>query len=166
MEKSGFMRSLIFMLKWIFLATIIFCLDQGSKWLILQRLDLDRVIQVIPGFNLVLTFNKGAAFGFLAQHSGWQRIFFIVLAILVAISILFWLYKLEDWEFLDGIALSMILGGALGNLLDRLYLGKVIDFIDLYYKDFHWYTFNIADTAICLGAAILVFTLFRGRQLF
>lgn len=149
------------MLKWLMIAIAIFLVDQGSKWLVLQYLDLDKVIQVIPGFNLQLAFNKGAAFGFLAHYPGWQKTFFIRLAIFVSISIIIWLYRLDQKEYLDGIALSLILGGAIGNLIDRIRIGQVIDFIDIYYQDFHWYTFNIADTAICVGAAILVLTLFK-----
>ena len=151
------------MLHWGTIAVIILLFDQGSKWLAKSYLKIGEIVSVIPGLNLQLAFNKGAAFGFLASHSGWQRFFFIGLTIIVSITIIFWLFKLEKKDFLDGIALSCILGGAIGNLIDRIYFGQVVDFIDFYYKKWHWYTFNIADTAICVGAAILIFTLFRSN---
>ena len=154
------MLSKISMLRWGIIAVVILLIDQASKWLVLRHLDLEEAVQVMPGFNLQLAFNKGAAFGFLSQHSGWQRFLFVGLAIFVSISILVWLYRLNQKQFLDGLALSVILGGALGNLLDRIRFGQVIDFIDIYYQNWHWYTFNIADIAICIGAAILMLTLF------
>lgn len=143
------------------IATIIFFIDQLSKWLVVHFLEFDKIIAIMPSINLQLAFNKGAAFGFLANYSGWQRLFFIVLAILVSGSIIFWLKKLSKKNFWEGIALTNILGGALGNLFDRIRFGYVIDFIDVYYQNWHWYTFNIADSAICIGTFILMLTLLK-----
>lgn len=151
------------MFRWIILAGIIVCSDQITKWLLLTSVDLTQSIPLIPGLNLQLAFNQGAAFGFLAEHSGWQRLFFIGITILVVTSIIIWLIKLSKKEVLDGIALSVILGGALGNLVDRIRFGYVVDFIDVYYRHWHWYTFNIADIAICCGTAILLYTLIVKR---
>ena len=149
------------MLRWGLIASIILLIDQISKWLVVRFLELDAIIKIIPGLNFQLAINKGAAFGFLAHSSGWQRIFFIVLAIIVAVSIIWWLKKLDNKEFWEALALTSILGGAFGNLIDRLRFGYVIDFIDVYYQDWHWYTFNIADSAICVGTVILALTLFK-----
>ena len=150
------------MRRWLSLATVVFVIDQLSKWLILQTFVPGSSMPVIPGLNLQLAFNTGAAFGFLANSSGWQQLFFIGMAILVSISIIFWLKKLTKQEFLDGLALASILGGALGNLVDRIRFGYVIDFIDVYYNTaWHWYTFNLADAAICAGTALLMFTLLK-----
>jgi len=149
------------MVNYGFIATSILLLDQLSKWLVVRYLSFDRIIAVMPCLDLQLAFNKGAAFGFLANASGWQRLFFIGLAIFVSVSIIVWLKKLEKKDFWEGVALAGILGGALGNLVDRIRLGVVIDFIDVYYQDWHWYTFNLADSAICISTVILILTVFK-----
>lgn len=143
------------------IAASILLLDQLSKWLVIRYLSFDRIIAVLPCLDLQLAFNKGAAFGFLANAAGWQRLFFISLAIFVSVSIIVWLKKLAKKDFWEGVALASILGGALGNLVDRIRLGVVIDFINVYYQDWHWYTFNLADSAICFGTVILLVTVFN-----
>ena len=150
------------MLRWMLVATILLGLDQASKWLCLNYLVLYKPVSIMPFFNLLLAYNEGAAFGILSSENGWQRILFIVLAMGVSSLIIYWLYKLSYSNFLESSALVLILGGALGNLLDRIYYGYVIDFIDFYVGNWHWYVFNLADVFICIGAALFTYiTLFR-----
>lgn len=108
-------------------------------------------------FNLTLLYNKGAAFSFLANAGGWQRWFFLILTTAVSIFIYFWLRKLKPHQRLQYTALALILGGAIGNLIDRAIYGYVIDFIDVYYGSYHWPAFNIADSAITIGAFLLIY---------
>jgi signal peptidase II len=110
---------------------------------------------VLPFLNWLLLFNPGAAFSFLAQGSGWQRWFFTALG-LVASAYIVWLLRKSLGDKLLCWALSLILGGALGNVLDRIMYGAVVDFIDLYYANWHWPAFNIADSAICVGASLII----------
>ena len=151
------------MLKWLWLTALIIVLDLGSKAIISQNFSLYESVPVIPGwFNLTLAHNTGAAFSFLANESGWQRWFFATVALVVSTIIFFWIKRLQSHERWVAIALALILGGALGNLWDRLTLGYVVDFLDFYYqssptnKALHWPAFNIADTAIFIGAAMLI----------
>jgi signal peptidase II len=113
-------------------------------------------VPVLPSFNLMLTYNPGAAFSFLAGAGGWQRWFFLSLGTAISIALVVWLTRLRPEEKRLGLALALILGGAIGNLIDRAWLGQVIDFIQLYYDRWYWPTFNIADSAISIGAALLV----------
>jgi signal peptidase II len=145
------------MLKWLWLSLFIIATDQLTKWFAFTRLREDELVPIMPGFNLTLRFNEGAAFSFLADASGWQRWFFIVLAIAVSGFIVHWLRGLSAREKMSALALSAVLGGAIGNVIDRIYLGKVIDFIDVYYEAYHWPAFNVADSAITVGAVILLF---------
>ena len=150
------------MLRWMLVAGTLLGLDQVSKWLCLNYLTLHKPVPIMPFFNLLLAYNEGAAFGILSSENGWQRILFIVLAIGMSSLITYWLYKLGNSNFLESNALALILGGALGNLLDRICYGYVIDFIDFYIGNWHWYVFNLADIVICIGAALFTFvTLFR-----
>ena len=111
---------------------------------------------VLPSFNFMLTYNTGAAFSFLAGAGGWQRWFFLGLGSLVSIGLIIWLRRLKPGEKWLAVALALILGGAVGNLIDRAWLGQVIDFIQLYYDRWYWPAFNVADSAITVGAALLV----------
>ena len=149
------------MLRWLVIASVIFLLDQVTKLFAIKLLPLHYEIAIMPGLNFTLAFNKGAAFGLLANSAGWQTAFFITLALFVVVMLIMWLKKLQAQDFLEAIALTCILGGALGNLLDRIRLRVVIDFIDVYYKDWHWYTFNIADIAICVGTLLLAITVIK-----
>jgi signal peptidase II len=137
------------------IAVITLLLDQASKWLALSQLQIGIPEKVLPFFNWLLLFNPGAAFSFLAQSSGWQRWFFTVLGLLACIYIVYMLHKHQDEKLLC-VALSLILGGAAGNVLDRLMYGAVVDFIDLHYANWHWPAFNVADSAICIGAVLII----------
>ena len=143
------------MFRYLAIATATLLLDQLSKWSALSNLQLGIPEPVLPFFNWLLLFNPGAAFSFLAQGSGWQRWFFTILGLLASIYILHLLRKSLSDKLLC-LALSLILGGALGNVLDRIMYGAVVDFIDLHYANWHWPAFNIADSAICIGAALII----------
>jgi signal peptidase II len=142
-------------LRYLVIATITLLLDQLSKWSALSNLKMGVPEQVLPFMNWLLLFNPGAAFSFLAQGSGWQRWFFTAIGLAACIYII-WLIRKSQNDKLLCIALSLILGGALGNVLDRLMYGAVVDFIDLHYANWHWPAFNIADSAICIGAALII----------
>lgn len=142
--------------KWILLSVIVVGLDQFTKYLSAQHLAAVDVIKVLPGFDLTLRHNTGAAFSFLANAAGWQRWFFIGLALLMSVIIYIWLGRVEAKNKHEAFGLSLILGGAIGNLIDRMVHGYVIDFILLYYKNWQWPAFNLADSAICLGVIFLI----------
>ncbi len=145
------------MLRWLWLSGAVIALDQITKLMIAGTLELHQRITVIPGFfNLTLTYNEGAAFSFLSDAGGWQRWFFTALAIVVAAILVAWLKRLTPADKGSAIALALIIGGALGNLIDRLLYGHVIDFIQWYYKSYYWPSFNIADSAITVGATLLI----------
>ncbi|MCP5451144.1 MAG: lipoprotein signal peptidase [Gammaproteobacteria bacterium] len=139
-------------------------LDQVTKFLAETLLTFHQPVPVLPSFNLLLTYNTGAAFSFLAGAGGWQRWFFLGLGSLVSIGLIVWLRRLKPTETRLATALALILGGAIGNLIDRAWLGQVIDFIQLYYQHWYWPAFNLADSAITVGAALLVLdSLWSGR---
>ena len=152
------------MLKWLWLTALVIVLDQLTKWGISSWLTLHQSVPVLPVFNLTLAHNTGAAFSFLAQSSGWQRWFFIGLAVTISLVLLIWLARLKPHAKLEAAALTLILGGALGNLIDRVHLGYVIDFLDFYVNNHHWPAFNVADSAICLGAILLLFDSLRSKS--
>ena len=143
-------------LRWLWLSAAVIGLDQLSKVMASRMLDLHQPVPVMPFLNLTLTHNTGAAFSFLSDAGGWQRWFFTGLTIVVAIIIVVWLTRLKAGLRWLAAALSLVLGGALGNLWDRLVIGAVVDFIDVYYGTWHWPAFNVADSAICVGAVMLV----------
>lgn len=142
-------------LRYLAIATITLLLDQLSKWSALGNLQMGVPEPVLPFLNWLLLMNPGAAFSFLAQSSGWQRWFFTILGLLASVYILWLLYKSQEDRLLCW-ALSLILGGALGNVLDRIMYGAVVDFIDVHYQHWHWPAFNIADSAICIGAGLMI----------
>ena len=144
------------MLKWLWLSGLVIGLDQLSKWLAEQFLLLGQPLPVLPSFNLTLLYNTGAAFSFLAQAGGWQRWFFLLLSLTISVALVLWIGRLQRGQTLLAIALSLILGGAVGNLIDRIVHGHVIDFIQLYYQHWYWPAFNLADSAITVGAILLV----------
>jgi len=144
------------MLRYLAIATLTLLLDQLSKWSALSNLQLGVPEPVLPFLNWLLLFNPGAAFSFLAQGSGWQRWFFTILGILASVYIIYLLRKSLEDKLLC-VALSLILGGALGNVIDRIMYGAVVDFIDLHYANWHWPAFNVADSAICVGAALIIY---------
>ena len=152
-------------LSWLIVSAVVIVLDQVSKLLALAELQPYEPVAVVDGFlNWMLAFNPGAAFSFLADSGGWQRWFFTVLAIVVSVVLVVWLSRTARSHWREAVPLSLILGGAIGNVIDRVRLGHVVDFIDIYVGEYHWPAFNIADLAICVGAVALVaFSLFAGK---
>lgn len=144
------------LIPWLGLATIIILLDQVSKITISRLFAYAETLAVTSFFNLTLVYNKGAAFSFLAQESGWQRYFFTALG-LIASAYIIYLMRQHSTQKLFCTALALIMGGALGNVIDRLLYGHVIDFLDFHYLEtYHFPAFNLADSAICLGAALFI----------
>ena len=141
---------------WYLITLIILFLDQISKTIIVKNFFYGESQAVSNFFNMVRVHNPGAAFSFLSDAGGWQRWALSALAILVSIMIIIWISRLTNEKWLEGLSLSMILGGALGNLWDRLTLGYVVDFLDFHWMSWHFPAFNLADSAISLGALILI----------
>ena len=144
------------MLKWLGLSLLVIFLDQVSKLAIAGSMQLYQSISVMPFFKLTYVHNTGAAFSFLSEAGGWQRWFFAALALVISGVIAMWLARLKHDETLLAVALSLVLGGAIGNLIDRLVYGYVIDFLDVYYQTWHWPAFNIADSAITIGVILML----------
>lgn len=142
------------------IAVVVIALDQITKWLANTRLTLHDPVPVMPSFNLTLMYNKGAAFSFLSTAGGWQRWFFTIVATVISIVLIVWIARLKPHEKLLGTGLALVLGGAIGNVIDRIYLGYVVDFVQWFYGSFYWPAFNIADAAISVGTVILLFTSF------
>ena len=151
-------------LKWLWLAALAIGFDQASKLAIDKSFQLYESINVMPFFNLTYVHNTGAAFSFLSEAGGWQRWFFAALAIIMSTIMTIWLTRLKENETLLAVALSLILGGAIGNLIDRLFYGYVIDFLDVYYGTYHWPAFNIADSAITIGVALMLVESFKSQE--
>ena len=147
------------MFKLIWIALAVFVSDQASKFAAVHYLTRE-TIEVAPFLNLALAYNSGAAFGFLHDAGGWQNMFFVVVAIIVSFIIINMFRRLGANDVQVAVALMLILGGAAGNVLDRLRIGHVVDFIDVYYGSWHWPTFNIADSAITIGAILLILDAF------
>ncbi len=152
------------MLKWLWLSVVVVGLDQGTKYLAEHMLTLHQPVAVMPLLNLTLSHNPGAAFSFLADAGGWQRWLFIALAAVVSLVLVVWLRKLTRADVWIAAAVTLVLGGAIGNLIDRVVHQYVIDFIDVYYKSWHWYTFNVADIAITVGVVVLLADGLFGRS--
>lgn len=150
-------------LVWFAIAAAILLLDQWSKLWIVERYAYGDTEFFSSFFNLVRAHNYGAAFSFLSDAGGWQRWGFSLLAAVISTMIIVWIARLPMHRKLEGLALALILGGALGNLYDRLTLGYVVDFLDFHWSGKHFPAFNVADTGISVGAAILIFdTLVNG----
>ena len=148
--------------RWLWLSALVIAADQATKAVILATIREGDGIAVTPFFSIVLTFNTGAAFSFLSSASGWQRWFFVAIAVAAAVVIVVLLRRGGSLWYQAGLAL--ILGGALGNVYDRLALGKVVDFLLFHYAGWSYPAFNIADSAITVGAAILIFDSLRKRD--
>ena len=146
---------------WLWLSVGVVALDQVTKFLVNRFLDLYERVEVLPVLDFTLLHNTGAAFSMLANASGWQRGFFITLASVVSIVLVVWLWRLPRGDRMLAIALSLILGGAIGNLIDRVLHGYVIDFIHAHWGAAYFPAFNIADSAITIGAGLLIFDAFR-----
>lgn len=151
------------MLPWLGIALAVVVLDQITKYRIHQWLAYGQVIDVLPFVNLVLVYNPGAAFSFLSDQPGWQKNFFIAVAALASGWVLYLLAR-HPHKRLFCFALALILGGAIGNLIDRIVFGAVIDFIDVHLAGYHWPAFNIADSSITCGALLLVLASFRREE--
>jgi signal peptidase II len=151
------------MTRWLALAALLAALDQLSKFAVAQVMAVGAGIEITPFFNLVLVYNRGAAFSFLSSASGWQRELFIAIAVIAAVWIVYLLRKYPR-QTLFCLALSLILGGAIGNVIDRVLFGAVIDFLDFHLAGHHWPAFNLADSAITCGAALLIWDGFRPHR--
>jgi signal peptidase II len=152
-------------MKWLWLSVLTIVLDQLTKYIAEVELLLHRPVAMFPGFNFTLMYNKGAAFSFLSEAGGWQRGFFVILSTVISLFLLFWLKQItQDEKQKDNkllqIAIAFILGGAIGNLIDRALTGEVVDFIQVYYANNFFPAFNIADSAITLGAGLLILDMF------
>jgi signal peptidase II len=148
------------MRKWLGIALLVIVADHLTKWWVTASLDYQESVPVLPFFSLVLVHNTGAAFSFLADAGGWQRWFFIGVGA-VATGIILHLLKKHASDTRMALALALVLGGALGNVIDRVLLGYVVDFLYFHYRGFAWPAFNIADSAISVGAALLIWDALR-----
>jgi len=143
---------------WLGLAAGIVLIDQVTKWLVIDALTLYQRISILPVFDLVRLHNTGAAFSFLADASGWQNELFTGVAALVSLGITWWLVTLPtEGRRVLGLGLALVLGGAIGNIIDRVLYGYVIDFLLFYYKDWSYPAFNIADSAITCGVVLILY---------
>jgi signal peptidase II len=151
--------------RWLWLSAVVIALDQWTKHLIERSFALYETLKVLPVFDLVRAHNRGAAFSFLNEESGWQRWMFAGLAASVSVALIVWMKRLAARAQLLAAALAFILGGAIGNLIDRLRLGYVIDFIQVHWQQHFFPAFNVADSAITVGAALLLLdTWLAGRR--
>jgi len=151
-------------LPWFGLAVGVVILDQLTKWWALVGLDPHRPLEILPFFNLTLVFNRGAAFSFLAGAGGWQKFFFIGLAVVISAVLAIWLARSAWRERWLAAGIGLILGGAVGNVIDRIRFGHVVDFLDFHAGGWHWPAFNIADSAITVGAALLLIVSLRDTR--
>jgi len=138
-------------------------LDQLSKLWIMKEFTLYESREIIPGFfNLVYVVNSGAAFSFLADvNSPWRHYFFVTFAIIAVIALTWLVHSLRRESLFYWICIGLIVGGAIGNLIDRIVYGHVVDFLDFYIRDYHWPAFNIADSAICVGVGLYILLTFK-----
>ena len=149
------------MLKWLGVALAVIVVDHLTKWWVSSTLDFQQAIPVLPFFSLVRVHNTGAAFSFLADAGGWQRWFFIAIGVVATAVIVRLLHRHGDEPV--ALPLALVLGGALGNVIDRVALGHVVDFLYFHYRGFAWPAFNVADMAISVGAVMLVWDSLRGH---
>jgi len=141
---------------WLLVSAVIVVLDLWTKEIATQSLTLYRPVELTSWLNMTLAHNYGAAFSFLSDAGGWQRWLFTGLASVVTVILIVWLFRLPAREKLTAAALGLIIGGAVGNLVDRINHGYVVDFIDVFYRDWHWPAFNLADSAITGGVILLL----------
>ena len=151
------------MARWLWLSLLIVILDQATKWLAEALLLPFQPVPLMPLLNFTLMYNEGAAFSFLANAGGWQRWLFAGFALVMTLALTFWLLRLDKGERATAAALSLVIGGAIGNLIDRVQTGRVVDFIDFYVGTWHWPAFNVADSAISIGIVFLLITSFRSE---
>jgi signal peptidase II len=158
------MRNGIYSLPFFGLALLVILLDQYTKGLASGGLEYGQPVRVFWWFNLTLQHNMGAAFSFLSDAGGWQRYFFSAAAVVISTALAIWLYVMPRGQRLLALSLGLILGGALGNLWDRVALGYVVDFISVHYEDYYFPAFNIADSAISVGAVGMLLDSFVYRD--
>jgi len=151
-------------LKWLWISLGVIVMDQATKQIAEAMLTPHQPVNLLPFFDWYLTYNTGAAFSLLADAGGWQRWLFTGIAIVISIVIVQWIRKLPADETLTALSLSLILGGAIGNLIDRILLGHVIDYIQVWLGSYPFPAFNIADAAISVGAALLILSSFTGSR--
>ena len=150
---------------WLALSALVIVLDQLTKYIAIEMLEPYKAHAVIPGvLNWTLAYNEGAAFSFLHDAGGWQRWLFTVLAIGVSAVLIGWLSRTARREWRTALPLALVIGGALGNLIDRMRFGHVTDFIEVYYQQWSWPAFNVADSAISVGAVLLILFGLGGRK--
>lgn len=148
-------------LRWLWLSALVVVLDQISKQMVDAFMRLHETIPLLPMFQLTYLRNQGAAFSFLSNAGGWQRWFFIGLAVIASLLIAYWIRHLDRKKNWEAAAWALVLGGAMGNLIDRVLYGSVIDFLDVFYENWHWPAFNLADSAITIGIAMLLLDALR-----
>lgn len=151
------------MRKWLALAAAIVVVDQITKYVIVQKFMLHETLFITSFFNLVRVHNAGAAFSMLADAGGWQRLFFISVAVAASVWVV-WLLRHHSQQKLFCLALAMILGGAVGNLIDRVLFGYVVDFVQVHYAGWFFPAFNVADSAITCGAALMIWDGLRPQR--
>ncbi|MBE8167780.1 MAG: lipoprotein signal peptidase [Shewanella sp.] len=151
-------------LKWYWVVVVVFILDQLSKQWVINNFDLHETIKLIPLLNFTYVRNYGAAFSFLSDAGGWQRWFFTAIALGISGMLSYWLRKQPTTMWRLNLAFTLVIGGALGNLVDRLMHGFVIDFVDFYWNASHYPAFNVADSAICIGAGLIIWDSFVGEK--
>ncbi|PKG86412.1 lipoprotein signal peptidase [Colwellia sp. 75C3] len=151
-------------LRWLWLTLLCLIIDQVTKHWVAGTFDYRETLSVLPFFNLTYVHNPGAAFSFLADQGGWQRWFFTAIASIASIVFLVWMAKTPKQQRLLSIAFAFILSGAVGNLIDRALFGYVIDFLDFHWAGYHFAAFNIADSAIFIGAALMIFESFTNKE--
>lgn len=149
---------------WLVLSIFIIWMDQWTKLMASQNLELYAPVPVTSFLNWTLMHNEGIAFSILADQSGWQRWFIAIVSIIIVLWLLVWLFKNRRDQWLINLSLVLVIGGAVGNIWDRIQLGYVVDFIQVYYKDFYWPAFNIADSAISIGAVLLLIDAFTSKN--
>ncbi|MDG3088946.1 signal peptidase II [Vibrio hannami] len=149
--------------RWLWLAALIFVLDIGIKFIVMGNMGYGWAnrIEILPFFNLLYVHNHGAAFSFLSDQAGWQRWFFTAIAFIVCGMLTFWMSKLPAKDKWNNVAYAFIIGGAIGNVFDRIVHGYVVDYLDFFWGTYHWPAFNLADSTICIGAAMIILDSFR-----
>ena len=155
-DRTGF--------RWLWVSALVVAADQLTKWLATSSIALHERIPVLPFFDWTLTYNRGVAFSLFNDGQGWQRYGLSAFALLVAGAFTYWMAHLRRDERASALALALVIGGAIGNVIDRLRLGHVVDFVLLYWKDWSWPAFNVADSAIVCGAVLLVVSGFRQER--
>ncbi|EKO3486530.1 signal peptidase II [Vibrio fluvialis] len=152
--------------RWLWLALLVFVADIAIKLVVMNSMGYgwENRIEILPFFNLLYVHNYGAAFSFLSDQAGWQRWLFTGIAFAVVGLLAFWMRRLPSNDKWNNMAYALIIGGAVGNVFDRVVHGFVVDYLDFYWGTYHWPAFNLADSAICIGAAMIILDGFRGKK--